>query len=83
LDTITNPGTLAHNVKRLSHLDLPGAGQVSISTSTGWASWTLMRSPRTWNQAPGKGVKALIRRNTSPTGSDQSIRVSALSILAA
>jgi hypothetical protein len=30
LDTIAKPGTLAHNVKRLSHLDLPGAGQVYV-----------------------------------------------------
>ncbi len=30
MDTIAKPGTLAHNVKRLSHLDLPGAGQVYV-----------------------------------------------------
>ncbi|MFZ9561307.1 MAG: hypothetical protein ACO273_03390, partial [Burkholderiales bacterium] len=30
MDTLAKPGTLAHNVKRLSHLDLPGAGQVYV-----------------------------------------------------
>src|SRR3989344_4366053 len=32
MDGVTSkPGTLAHNVKRLSHLDLPGAGQVYVA----------------------------------------------------
>ena len=30
MDGSIKPGTLAHNVKRLSHLDLPGAGQVYV-----------------------------------------------------
>ncbi len=30
MDTLSKP-TLAHNVKRLSHLDLPGAGQVYVA----------------------------------------------------
>jgi hypothetical protein len=44
---------------------------------------TLIRSPSSSNQLPGKGAKARTSRSTSSAGFDQTIRASALSILGA